>query len=135
MPPSAQQEQPHYMHDPVTFTRNMAEISEKMALLLQGFFTRQVQDPEFAVDPFNVAGAFTEMYSRLAADPASLVGRQMALWKDYMQLWQNTAQRLFGEETQPLVPADHKDRRFKDAAWQENVVYDHIRQSYLLTAQ
>ncbi len=33
-----------------------------------------------------------------------------------------------------IAPAKD-DRRFKDAAWQDNQVFDFIKQSYLLTAR
>jgi polyhydroxyalkanoate synthase len=52
-----------------------------------------------------------------------------------MTLWQNTTRRLMGEEVEPMVVPDREDRRFKDAAWEENNVFDFIKQSYLLTAR
>src|ERR1700682_5538951 len=83
-------------------------------------------------DPFNVAGAFLEMTAKLMADPTALVQAQVSLWNDYMQLWQHTTNRfLGGEETRPIIEAPKGDRRFKDAAWEENTLFDFIKQSYL----
>ena len=52
-----------------------------------------------------------------------------------MSLWQNTARRMMGMETEPVIDAASTDRRFKDDAWKENEVFDFIKQSYLLSAR
>ena len=52
-----------------------------------------------------------------------------------MSLWQNTARRMMGMETEPVIDALATDRRFKDDAWKENEVFDFIKQSYLLSAR
>ena len=76
-----------------------------------------------------------EMTARLIANPARLVAAQMGFWQDYMTLWQNTARRIMGAETEPVIDASSTDRRFKDDAWRENEVFDFIKQSYLLSAR
>ena len=52
-----------------------------------------------------------------------------------MQLWQSTAQRLAGGNGEPVIAPSADDRRFSDAAWQENQLFDFIKQSYLLSAR
>ena len=52
-----------------------------------------------------------------------------------MDLWQTTARRMMGEDTAPVTAPRADDRRFKDAAWEENQLFDFIKQSYLLTAR
>ena len=52
-----------------------------------------------------------------------------------MSLWQNTARRIMGVETEPVIDAPSTDRRFKDDAWKENEIFDFIKQSYLLSAR
>ena len=56
------------------------------------------------------------------------------MWKDYLGLWENTARRMMGEDVAPLATPQKDDRRFKDAAWEENEVFNFIKQSYLLTS-
>jgi polyhydroxyalkanoate synthase len=75
------------------------------------------------------------MTATLMTDPARLVEALVKLWRDYMQLWQNTARRLMGEETTPVAEPDKADKRFKDDVWQQNEVFDFIKQSYLLSAR
>ena len=40
-----------------------------------------------------------------------------------------------GAATEPLVEPERSDRRFKDEAWSEDLLFDHIKQSYLLSAR
>ena len=83
----------------------------------------------------NIGAAFMEMTSRMMADPAKLVQAQMTLWQDYMRLWQSTAQRMMGQEPDPVVEPERGDRRFKHPEWDENELFDFVKQSYLLTAR
>ena len=49
-----------------------------------------------------------EMTARLIANPARLVAAQLGFWQDYMTLWQNTARRVMGMETEPVIDAPAK---------------------------
>ena len=65
-------------------------------------------------------------------DPRT-IERARDFWADSMKLWQRF---LAPDQAEPLVePVAHaRDKRFKDAAWRENPVFDWIRQSYLLVS-
>jgi polyhydroxyalkanoate synthase len=124
--------------DPVELSRSMAQIAERSQRLVAEFLARQNPGKPEGIgmaDPLNVGGAFFEMTARMMADPARLVQAQLSLWNDYMTLWQRTAQRFLGQETEPVIEAPSGDRRFKDVAWSENTLFDFIKQSYLLTAR
>lgn len=123
-------------YDPITFARNLADVAVRSQHILQEFLQRQepAEVMHAHVDPFNIGGAFLEMCTRMMADPTKLAEQQVKLWKDYMQLWQYATARFLGQpDVEPPAPPI-KDKRFKDPAWQENAVFDFIRQSYLLTA-
>lgn len=124
--------------DPVEMSKTMAAIAEKSQKIVGEFLARQShQDgkPQPA-DPLNIGHAFLEMTTRMMSDPTRLMQAQMALWTDYLNLWQNATQRfLGGEQNGPAIEPDRGDRRFKDEAWQESYVFDFIKQSYLLTAR
>ncbi len=119
----------------------MAEIAEKSRVLVSEWLERQSNgggpaDSGGPVDPMNVGRAFLEMTARMMADPAKLMQAQMTLWQDYMRLWQTTATRFFaGGEAEPVAEPASGDRRFKDPAWEENALFDYIKQSYLLSAR
>jgi polyhydroxyalkanoate synthase len=51
-----------------------------------------------------------------------------------MGLWERTTTRMLGGESKPVVAPAAGDKRFKDKDWEENQVFDFIKQSYLLTA-
>src|SRR5580658_904606 len=129
--------QPHEIKvpDPVVWSRAMAQLAERSQRLVQDFLMRQ-SDGSGALDPLNIASAFFEMTQRLMSDPTRLVQAQLSLWQDYLRLWQNATQRFFtGSPANPVAAPAPGDRRFADAAWSENAVFDYIKQSYLLTAK
>ncbi len=114
----------------------MAEIAARSQRIVNEFLTRQAEaDGLGMADPLNVGSAFLEMTAKMMADPAKLAQAQMNLWQDYMELWQRAAQRMLGQETEPLVKPEPGDRRFRHADWDENLLFDFIKQSYLLTAR
>jgi polyhydroxyalkanoate synthase len=122
--------------DAAELSKAMTNIAERSQRIVTDFLARQAADPTAATaDPLNIGNAFMEMTAKLMSDPAKLVEANLNLWQDYMSLWQNTARRMMGEETQPVVTPDSADRRFKDEMWQENEIFDFIKQSYLLSAR
>jgi polyhydroxyalkanoate synthase len=59
----------------------------------------------------------------------------MKLWQDYWSLWQRSMLKLMGQEAPPVAEPQRGDRRFKHEDWQNNFMYDHIKQSYLIAAK
>ncbi len=123
--------------DPVELSKSMASIAERSQKLVAEFLARQEGQGNgpTAMDPLNIGAAFMEMTHRMMADPAKLVQAQMTLWQDYMRLWQTTAQRMMGQEAEPVAAPERGDRRFKHPEWDENELFDFVKQSYLLTAR
>jgi polyhydroxyalkanoate synthase len=122
--------------DAQAFAENMAKAAEKCQLILQEFLSRQDCDiTNKSIDPLNMGNAFMELFARMMGDPVRLVERQLGFWQDYLTLWQNTAYKLAGDEKPPVIAPDSRDRRFKDESWNENTVFDFLKQSYLLSAR
>ena len=123
--------------DPAAMTAAMTAIAERSQKLVSEFLARQSTEGQngSSHDPMNIGSAFLEMTTRMMADPGRIVEAQINLWQDYMQLWQDTAQRMMGTSVEPMIKPDGGDRRFKDSAWEENQVFDFIKQSYLLTSR
>ncbi len=65
----------------------------------------------------------------------SIAQAQLELWADHMKLWQRTTERLFD----PTSASDQRpattDRRFQHPDWTENILFDYIKQSYLISAE
>jgi len=121
--------------DPVELSRVMTRIAEQSQQLVSNFLTRQSAPSAETPDPLNIGQAFFDMTARMMANPAKLVQAQLSLWSDYMSLWQSTTRKMLGESVEPVVKPAAEDRRFKDSLWDENYVFDFIKQSYLLSAR
>jgi len=87
------------------------------------------------VDPFNTAGAFVRGARELAMRPDKLVRANFELWQKQMALWEHVTRRMLGLDTEPVAAPDRGDRRFKSPEWDNNPVFDVIRQSYLVTSR
>ncbi len=128
-------EQQAKLPDPVEMSQKMANIAERSQKLVTDFLERQGSEPKASLDPLNIGGAFLEMTTQMMTDPVKMMQAQVNLWQDYMNLWQSTTRRMMGEDTEPVIEPEQGDRRFKHEAWDENQVFDFIKQSYLLSAR
>ena len=115
----------------------MSRITEQSQRIAQAFIERQASRPrEFnPLEPAVVSKAYQALWQQMLTDPKRLVEAQVSLWQDYAKLWENTARRMAGEDVEPAAAPAPGDRRFKDDAWSENPLYDHIKQSYLLASK
>jgi polyhydroxyalkanoate synthase subunit PhaC len=122
--------------DLAEFAKNMNEVASRSQDLVVDFLNRQAEsDGPGDADPQNLSAAFLEMTAKIMSDPAKLAEAQVSLWTDYVNLWQRTAMRFMGQEADPVAEPNAGDRRFKDAQWDENQIFDFVKQSYLLTAR
>jgi polyhydroxyalkanoate synthase len=75
---------------------------------------------------------FANLFEHAANQPATLMKVQMNWWEKQLQIWQNLA---LSESNEPVVEAEKTDKRFTDEAWQKEVFFNFIKQSYLLYSQ
>jgi polyhydroxyalkanoate synthase len=117
----------------------LGDIAERSRKLIEDFVARQQEldgtGPNGIDGTTQLGGTFVEMLSRLMSHPQELVQAQFQLWQDYIRLWHTTTQRMLGADVEPVIVPDRGDRRFKDAAWNENALFDFIKQSYLLSSK
>ncbi len=111
------------------------DIAERSQKLLQEFAERYKSEGPQPADPLNLTRTFMDFTAKMMADPNRLVQAQMELWQQYMKLWQVTAQRMMGQKVEPLAEPAKGDKRFNDPAWKDEVAFDYLKQSYLLTAR
>jgi polyhydroxyalkanoate synthase len=83
-------------------------------------------------DPLGLGKAWCAFSTRLWSNPAALARVNMDMWQDFSAVWHNAVTRSFGGDVAPVIEPDINDRRFADGAWNDNVVFDFIKQSYLL---
>ncbi|MFZ5781334.1 MAG: PHA/PHB synthase family protein [Pseudomonadota bacterium] len=111
------------------------DIAARSQKLLQEFGERYRNEGPKPADPLNLTHTFLDFTAKMLADPNKLLQAQMELWGEYMKLWQVTAQRMMGQKVEPLAEPAKGDKRFNDPAWKDEVVFDYLKQSYLLTAR
>ncbi|MBS0539801.1 MAG: class I poly(R)-hydroxyalkanoic acid synthase [Proteobacteria bacterium] len=111
------------------------DIAERSQKLLKDFSERYQAEGPQAPDPLRLTHTFMDFTAKMMADPARLVQAQMELWQQYMRLWQVTTQRMMGQKVEPVAEPAKGDKRFNDPAWKDEVVFDYLKQSYLLTAR
>src|SRR6478752_8447046 len=113
----------------------LKDIAQRSQKLLAEFAERYQAEGPQPVDPLKLTQTFTDFTARMLADPNRLLQAQMELWGQYMKLWQVTAQRMMGQKVDPVAEPAKGDKRFADPAWKDEVVFDYLKQSYLLTAR
>src|SRR5262249_25913435 len=113
----------------------LKDIAERSQKVLNDFAQRyKAEGPQPATPP-HLTHTFPTFTAKMLADPNKLVQAQIELWQQYMRLWQATAQRMMGQPVEPVAEPAKGDKRFTDPAWQDEVVFDYLKQSYLLTAR
>ncbi|HEV2747089.1 MAG TPA: alpha/beta fold hydrolase [Allosphingosinicella sp.] len=107
------------------------------ALALAGKTAQSAADPKAppAFDPTASARAFGELAAHFAAHPGEILKAQQKAAADWMKLWSAAAARAAGGEPEPVAAPERGDRRFNDAAWSEEPVFDYLKQAYLLAAK
>ena len=125
---------PKKVFDPFQLSLSLTEIALRSQRLMVGFLTRR---PELGglSDPAGIGRAFLDLTAKMITDPTLIARTQLDLWIDHMKLWQRTTERLFDlpAKSEPLPGGT--DRRFQHPAWAENVLFDYIKQSYVISAE
>jgi polyhydroxyalkanoate synthase len=116
--------------------RNLVRAGIRAQELASDSMRRMAKRPfQGPLDPLNISGAFLSLTRAMGEDRQTVLEAQKAWWRDVTVLWESTALRLLGGEAEPLVEPPPGDRRFRAAEWQNNEIFDFLKQSYLLTAK
>ncbi len=85
------------------------------------------------LDPEELWGAFTQLGQDLAARPDLMEERTAELIRRYndLSVWYFD-QYLGRANAEPPVKGEQKDNRFQDEAWTNNLVFNTLKQSYLI---
>ena len=126
------------MTDYEALVENMGQITAQCRELINEFSLQPAEvNKSSEIDPLNISNTFMKLGTVMMADPERLVQAQISLMNQYADLWQKMSVKWGKQEKiEPQsTPGKKGDRRFKDAAWEENPLFDHLKQAYLLTAQ
>jgi polyhydroxyalkanoate synthase len=123
--------------DPVVLTHALTNAVERALPLLQHYMERRGKEViATAFDPMvNMQERLSAFMAVLMSNPARLVELQFEYWRQWTMLWHNAVQKWNGEKAEDLYKPEPGDRRFRSEEWNENVLFDFIKQSYLMTSQ
>ena len=122
------------VHDPIALAAQFQSIAEHCRNLMLGFLTRRPDGAQVGMnDPSSLGGAFLELTTRMMNDPAAVAAAQIDLFNESLNVWRHAAERMLQIENDD---ADQpKDKRFAHPDWTENLVFDFVKQSYLVASK
>ena len=134
--PKVTESQSKPAYDPAALAHAYAEIAQRSSQIVNRYIASHggKATPAFN-DELGIAKAFYDMAGKLFADPAKLAEMHVKMWQDYTSLWHNSMLRFWGLDSKPVIEPAKGDRRFKHDDWQQNFLFDYIKQSYLISAR
>ena len=134
LPPASAQDRS--LPAPAEVADSYLEVAQRASLLLRRHMKKTARKGIwFPSEEFALAKAYMDLSARLLASPYRLAQTQMAMMRDHMHLWQQTTLRRMGLPFHSVASPDADDLRFDDQAWEDNFLFDFIKQSYLITAR
>lgn len=122
--------------DPAQIVNTYAEVAQRAAKLFTDHLQRQMKNGLSApTDEMGVGQAFSDMVTKMMANPYKMAQTQMNMVWDYMSLWQTSMLRFAGVQLNPVAKPVKGDNRFKDETWEEHFLFDFIKQSYLIASR
>ena len=112
-----------------------ANLGQKAARLLMQNDDSKSDASQAFHDLQRVGRTLMDVAASYMRNPAKIVEAQTALFEGYLGLASNMTRRLLGEDVPPVAAPSRSDKRFRDPDWQENIVFDLMKQSYLLASK
>ncbi len=116
------------------------ELSKNMVQMAEGYkqMVQRYLEAAEEVDTstwFDMYKTWVDVASNAFEHPAEFQKKQAEVFTDYMKIWNNSYARYVGDESAPMYKPDPKDRRFRDETWNNDLIFDFIKQSYLFTTK
>ena len=119
-------------------TESVFEASSEMARISQlsaGLMVRLAKSWELPdLDPLNLKRPTLAAAWNTLRHPQRIIAAQLDLTWRYLGLMKYLALKMAGQPADPAATPPPGDRRFRSEAWDERLIFDLLRQSYLLTA-
>jgi polyhydroxyalkanoate synthase len=118
------------------FSKNLARMIEGGGQALAAYLRPREEgkiEPGPADEIADMIKTLGQVLEYWLSDPARAVELQSRLGHAYLELFGSAARRMSGEEFQPVVRADPKDKRFADPEWTSNHFFDFVKQAYLVS--
>ncbi len=110
--------------------------SDAWTTLIEQLWNANPYSAILPLDPVNTTRAFQQIWLDAFSNPARAWANYSNFAQQYMQLMTSTTLKLWGlgQNTEPTIAPEKGDKRFNAPDWQQNPIFDAIKQSYLLTA-
>ncbi|MEM7270177.1 MAG: alpha/beta fold hydrolase, partial [Pseudomonadota bacterium] len=124
------------VEDSAEFTSNMAIFTQRYQEVMARLVEAQAEDEHpLHADPLNVVPAFRDLATQMATNPTAMWDATLKLWTAQGELMRRMMMGAPGQEDHAPVAAPKKgDKRFSDDEWSSNLVFDYIKQAYLLNS-
>ena len=86
------------------------------------------------LDPMGLGQTYWKFWRGIMKNPGNLMARNIQLASDQLKLLTYGVRKATGQDVVEVIAPGSGDRRFKNPAWSEQVVFDLFKQSYLLTS-
>lgn len=122
--------------DPAKFATTMVDVVGRSQKIATDFLSRHEEFMGSGMfDPVSFAEAIQSSIANASMDPGDLIKANLEFWENSFSLWSNTTRRLMGEVVEPVATPERSDRRFRNDAWNDHLLFDFIKQSYLISSQ
>lgn len=136
---SAARKQPEIsaVGDAQLFAENLGRAGDLWQRIWQSLSSHHVAQPMAMghTDPLSLAESMIHTLRHARLDSEALANSQLGLMRDHLKLWQNMTGKLLGRTHESYIEVNAKDRRFKDEAWQNQPMFDYMKQAYLINAR
>lgn len=95
---------------------------------------KQINDAQLAALT-DMLGSYRDVLTQMASHPRTVASKEVQLLKQHGRLLARSVKRVFGREVEPVTVPEKGDKRFAAEAWDDSVIFDYIKQAYLLNAQ
>lgn len=123
------------MPDPTVVAEALTTLMQNAAAAVRTTMVQAATPQALPYDPTTLTRAMIEFNTAVMTRPAALFEAQAKNWNDWTALWRTMGERAMGQETAPVAAPAKGDRRFSDPAWNDEPVYDYLKQAYLLAAR
>ena len=119
--------------DPIALAAQLRDIARQSQVLMRHFVSHQ-DAIRFGMAGRSTLGFdFFELMTRMMTDPMAVASAQIDLFYNTLGIWQKTAERMLMLRAREADAS--KDRRFKHPDWSANVIFNFVKDSYLVAAE
>lgn len=126
--------------DPVQFAQAMSSAWERAQPMIEKYWENYSLDPAtIGYDPSQITEIYAQYWEKMMENPEKMAEIHAGYMERWVTLWQDSMLRMLGEkepgDCETVAAPEKGDRRFKAQEWEQNAVFDFLKQSYLLTCQ